>query len=130
MADYSYTDLHGMRDDAIRRVREMQRQAMAVTEAEKAPQISEKKIKEATSGDVKATKKEAIPGEPRSFQEGQINDKKRPVSSNQRKQPPLKEILENKEISEEMLLLSVAALLLSEKCDTVLVLAIIYILYA
>ncbi|MDO4832272.1 MAG: hypothetical protein Q4A45_02555 [Clostridia bacterium] len=130
MADYSYTDLHGMRDDAIRRVREMQRQAMAVTEAEKAPQNAEKKTKEATSDDVKATKKEAIPGEPHDSQKGQINNKKRQGSSNQKKQAQLKEILENKEISEEMLLLSVAALLLSEKCDTVLVLAIIYILYA
>ncbi len=130
MADYSYTDLHGMRDDAIRRVREMQRQAMAVTEAEKAPQNAEKKIKEATSDDVKATKKEAIPGEPHDSQKGRINNKKRQGSSNQKNQAQLKEILENKEISEEMLLLSVAALLLSEKCDTVLVLAIIYILYA
>ncbi len=118
MADYSYTDLHGMRDDAIRRVREMQRQAMAVTEAEKAPQNAEKKTKE------------AITGEPYDSQKGRINNKKRQGSSNQKKQAQLKEILENKEISEEMLLLSVAALLLSEKCDTVLVLAIIYILYA
>lgn len=130
MADYSYRDLHGMRDDAIRRVQEMQRQAMAVTEAEKAPQNAEKKTKEATSDDVKATKKEAIPGEPHDSQKGRINNKKRQGSSNQKKQAQLKEILENKEISEEMLLLSVAALLLSEKCDTVLVLAIIYILYA
>ncbi len=108
----------------------MQRQAMAVTEAEKAPQNAEKKIKEAASADVKATKKEALHGEPHDSQKRQINNKKRPGSSNQRKQAQLKEILENKEISEEMLLLSVAALLLSEKCDTVLVLAIIYILYA
>ena len=129
MADYSYRDLHGMRDDAIRRVQEMQRQAMAVTEAEKSkdmhhnqsqsvqesPQVSPPTTVQNTTDNSQEKRAYNVPP-PR-------NDIHRGPAKLQ-----IKETLENKELSEELLLLAIAALLLSDNCDTILVLAIMYIL--
>lgn len=108
MAEHSYSDLNGMRDDAIRRVREMQKQAMAVTEAERRndnPKPEKKKMEPKTD----FTEHKTIPNQ------GPTHNQ-------------LGEILKNNELSEEMLLLAIAALLLSDNCDTILVLAIMYIL--
>ena len=129
MADYSYRDLHGMRDDAIRRVQEMQRQAMAVTEAERSEERHH-------------NQSQSVQESPRNPAPPIVQD---PVDNSQEKRaynapPPqndihrgpgklqMKEVLENKELSEELLLLAIAALLLSDNCDTILVLAIMYIL--
>lgn len=129
MADYSYRDLHGMRDDAIRRVQEMQRQAMAVTEAERFEERhhnQSQSVQESPRVTPSPTVQNPVAG---------VRDKRThyvppPRNDNHRNNSKLQinEILENKELSEELLLLAIAALLLSDNCDTILVLAIMYIL--
>lgn len=128
MADYSYRDLHGMRDDAIRRVQEMQRQAMAVTEAEKSEERHHNQSQSVQESP-------QIPPPPTQNPVAGVQDKRThyvppPRNDNHRNNSKLQinEIFENKELSEELLLLAIAALLLSDNCDTILVLAIMYIL--
>ncbi len=106
--DYSYREMKRMQEDAIRRVWEMQRRATLPAETE----VSE------------PAKAEPPPTAPA------------PTQSPRRKQNDLASKIPNKithifkddELCEQILLIAIIMLLINEKADNILVLAVLYIL--
>lgn len=110
--NYSFSEMQNLQDDAIRRVREMQKQARLTTvkEQTKEPKID---LKEKPETDKKTKPEEAT------------KDRIAPYKKNL---PP--SLLKNDpESADQALLIALLLLFKKEKADTALILALLYILF-
>ena len=108
---YSFGNFQSMQEDAIKRVLEMQRQSKLVAESN-------------TKDDLNIKTREEIQEEPKeTFKPQLVHSQKgcsKPMSFSKE---------QGDEISEQALLIALLILLINEKSDTALILALIYILF-
>ncbi len=128
--DYSYREMKRMQEDAIRRVWEMQERATLPMEIK--PEKAEQTAKSSEESKAKQDAKDKKVDNPR---KSGLPKKSRHdlIKKNQNdlmtKIPDrINHILKDDELCEQILLIAIIILLMNEKADNILILAILYIL--
>lgn len=137
--DYSYRELQKMQEDAIRRVREMQARA-TIAEPEEQKKSEEHNKHNNIIEKPKNEKKEKTHKDKQNQSITTRNQQQHPqkqIRHNQRQHTNdfiskipdrINDILQNDELCEQTLLIAIIMLLMNEKADNILILAILYIL--
>lgn len=127
--EYSYREMKKMQEDAIERVREMQRRATLPIEAaeEKGPKTTDRlqsaSTNANTNADTSADTNVNIIVTDKRFKTSNRNDYNR-----LHKPSKITHIIKDDELCEQILLISIIILLMNERTDNILILAILYIL--
>lgn len=115
--EYSYREMKKMQEDAIERVREMQRRATLPIETVEKKETEATGTLQNTSTNTNISETDKRPKIPNRNNRNRLN-----------KPSKITHIIKDDELCEQILLISIIILLMNEKTDNILILAILYIL--